>query len=149
MPYPSQIDADSILVAARDAIELEGVSNLSLNKLAATMGVKASSLYRYYKNKTALLQAINQQTVYQLFEALAPALEHGASAVERLTHGAKLYMDFAIANPQVYGMVFTNTIDDLRPNPDENVQLVLPYQQLFAEICGEAHSLAALRGYLA
>ncbi|MEM6280934.1 MAG: TetR/AcrR family transcriptional regulator [Chloroflexota bacterium] len=149
MPYPSQIDADSILKVARNAIEADGVGNLSLNKLAAAMGVKAASLYRYYDNKAALLKAINQQTIQRLFAALEPALDSSSATIEQLMMGAKLYRAFALDNPQTYGMLFTNTIDDLRPDPEENVRLILPYQQLFADLCGDVNALAALRGYLA
>ena len=39
MPYPSQTNADSIVAAACEIIERDGVEALSLGKLAAALGV--------------------------------------------------------------------------------------------------------------
>jgi AcrR family transcriptional regulator len=149
MPYPPQIDADTILYTAREMIAEHGVDKLSLNKLAKEMGVKAPSLYRYYSSKAALLRAINEDTSFRLFDALSPSL-HKANTqpFDKALEAARLYRRFASENPAVYGMLFTNTIDDLRPDPETNVRLVLPYQELMAKICGETNALMALRGFL-
>jgi AcrR family transcriptional regulator len=149
MPYPSQINAETILETARDMIRTNGVEKLSLNKLAAAMGVKAPSLYRYYRNKAALLQAVNEDTVVRLFQAMNPILEMPGQPVDRIVDAAHRYRSFAHDNAAIYGMLFTNTIDDLRPDPEMNVRMVLPYQSLMATICGEQNALSALRGFLA
>jgi len=84
-----------------------------------------------------------------LFKALNPVLEMSGSPVDQIMEAARRYRTFAHKNAAVYGMLFTNTIDDLRPDPEANVRLILPYQNLMAAICGEQNALAALRGYLA
>lgn len=149
MPYPSQINAETILETARDMITLNGVEKLSLNKLAAAMGVKAPSLYRYYRSKAALLRAINEDTITRLFTTLNPVLEMPIAPTDQVMEAARRYRTFAHANAAVYGMLFTNTIDDLRPDPEASVRMVLPFQALMATLCGEQHALAALRGFLA
>ncbi len=149
MPYPSQLDADAILNTARAMIEAGGVGSLSLNKLAKAFKVSTPSLYRYYDSKAALLRAVNADTVQRLFDALAPALDADAPPTEKALRVAMRYRAFAAAHPLAYGLVFTNTIDNLRPDEAENVRLVRPYQQLMAQISGEAASLVATRGYLA
>ncbi len=63
MPYPSQIDRDKIIQQAAAMTATDGVDNLSLHKLAAALGVKAPSLYRYVSNKTELIQAVNLATL--------------------------------------------------------------------------------------
>ncbi len=130
-------------------IEGEGVEQLSLNKLAAALNVKAPSLYRYYRNKAALLRAVNEHTTQRLFDAIATDQGGSAPPTEKIMRVAGRYRQFAHTNPATYGLLFTNTIDDLRPDPDENVRLVLPYQALIGQISGAADSLAATRGFLA
>lgn len=148
MPYPSQINADAVLRQAVQLIESDGIEQLSMSKLAGALDVTAASLYRYFRNKAALLRAVNSDTTRRLFAALDDAPRH-ASPAETLLAIAQAYRTFAHANPATYGMLFTNTIDDLRPDPDENVRFVLPYQQIMAQLTGDAKSLAALRGFLA
>jgi AcrR family transcriptional regulator len=149
MPYPSQINAETILKVARDMIRTNGVEKLSLNKLAAAMGVKAPSLYRYYSSKAVLLRSVNEDTIIRLFSNLNSVLELPISPTDQILEAARRYRHFAHDNASVYGMLFTNTIDDLHLDPDTNVRLVLPYQNLMASICGEQNALAALRGFLA
>ena len=147
MPYPSKISMEAIVEAARSLIETNGVDGVWVNPLADKLEVKPPSLYRYVKNKAELLRAVNEQTFAGLFEALAPALESSGSAEECLVAAAHTYRAFARANPVTYGLVFSNTLPELRPDPA--VHMVLPYQALVAQISGEANSLPALRGLLA
>ena len=147
MPYPTQVDAEKIVVKARELIEAGGVDGLSLHKLAAELGVKAPSLYRYFADKLALLRAVNDETSRRLFAAIATALEAASTdAASRLLTVALAYRDFAHANPVTYGLLFSNTIAELRPDEAVQVQRVLPLQALMAEVSGEGESLAALRG---
>jgi AcrR family transcriptional regulator len=130
-------------------IEAEDVDHLSLNKLSESLSVKTPSLYRYFKSKTALLRAINEETTYLLFKQLYTALDADGTASQRLMNAAHAYRQFAHAHPATYGLVFTNTIAELRPDEQQNEQAVLPVQAVMAQISGETDSLPALRGLLA
>lgn len=149
MPYPSQINTERVLNAACDMIEADGADKLSLNRLASHMGVKAPSLYRYYQNKSELLRAVNSNTQTRLFDALAPALDHPGDTTERIVVASRLYRAFAFENPHLYGLLFTNTVDGIAPDAISSVKLITPYQALIGQLCGDADSLAALRGWLA
>lgn len=149
MPYPSQISYESIVSTARTMIEADTLDRLSMNKLAAKLGVKTPSLYRYVRNRVDLLRAINEETQTALFEAVEPALNSEGTAKERLMAMADAYWEFAHEHPATYGMLYTNTIDELRPNIEEAEKVIVVYQNLLAEICGQDKSQAALRGLLA
>ncbi|MCC7450570.1 MAG: helix-turn-helix transcriptional regulator, partial [Anaerolineae bacterium] len=73
MPYPSQVDRQSIIDKARELIEAEGIENLSLGRLATALGVKAPSLYRYVDSKTELLRAVNLMTTQGLVSTIREA----------------------------------------------------------------------------
>ncbi len=150
IPYPTQVTREQIVQQAHDMIEAEGVAALSLAKLAAAFGIKAPSLYRHVGNKIGLLRAVNLLTTQNLFVAMHEA-EKGASIdpTLRLLAIFQAYRKYAHNNPNSYQLAMTNQDDELRPDENVLVQMVLPIQSLMAEISGEANALAALRGALA
>lgn len=149
MPYPAQINRETVIAAARDLIESEGMAQVSLSRLADNLGVRTPSLYRYVENKTALLRAVNEATFRGLFAAITPLLDTPGTANQRIMAIAVAYRAYAHRHPVTYGLAYTNTIAELRPDPAEQEQAVLPFQALLAEISGESDSLPALRGLLA
>ena len=150
MPYPSQIDADSIVAAACEIIERDGVEALSLGKLAEALGVRAPSLYRYFENKAALLQAVNLRTLEALFVAFDEALSGGGlDPIGRLRSVAQAFRAFAHRHPRRYVLAMTAEVAVTRPDENLLVEMILPIQAIMAELTGEAASLSALRGFLA
>jgi AcrR family transcriptional regulator len=150
MPYPSQVDRQQIVVAAREIIAAQGIEALTLGRLAADLGVKAPSLYRYVANKTALLQAVNLDTLNRLFTVLDEAQQTAlANPQARLRAVAAAYRGFAHANPHTYRLAMATSDDELRPDEDLLVQMIQPIQRLTAELVGQVRSLTALRGLLA
>lgn len=150
MPHPSKISRDLIVQTARAMIEAEGMERLSINVLADALGVKTPSLYRYFEaGKTGLLRAVNADTFAGLFRALEPALTASGTPEDRVLAVALAYRRYAHDNPITYGLAYTNTIPELRPDEADQERAVLPYQALMAVIAGEADSLPALRGLLA
>ncbi len=146
MPYPAQINRDALVARAREMIEAEGVEGVSLHKLAAALGVKAPSLYRYFASKTDLLREVNLQTARQMVGMMEQAAATNGDARARMIAMAKACRDFGYANPMTYRLAFTNTNPNLRPDDAVLEALAIPLQQVMAEISGEEYSLAALRG---
>ncbi len=144
MPYPSQVNVDTIVAKAREMIEVEGVEALSLSKLATALNIKAPSLYRYFDSKNALLRALNGDTAMRLTETMRAAAE--TQHDNPLLGMALAYHEFARANPAAYQLAFSSANDDLRPDEQMLEQLALPLQAAMASISGEADSLTALRG---
>jgi AcrR family transcriptional regulator len=147
MPYPARIDRDTIVATAADLIAQHGVEWLSLAKIARVLGVRAPSLYRHVGSRAELLRAVNLQTNAALTAALRAAAEQPTGDPhDRLMQMARAYRAFAHDHPAIYGLAFTNTLSDLRPDEDALEQLALPLQAQMAAISGEADSLPALRG---
>ncbi|MAS35060.1 MAG: hypothetical protein CL610_13705 [Anaerolineaceae bacterium] len=149
MPYPAKVSPESIVQTARAMIEAEGVERLLLNQLADKLGIKPPSLYRHVSSKTDLLRMVNEDTFAGIFRAIQPALDRPGTPQERIMAMAMAYRQYAHEHPITYGLAYTNTIPELRPDEAQQEQAVLPYQALVAEITGEAQSLPALRGLLA
>lgn len=146
MPYPGKLSRESIVQAAREMIEAEGMERLSINVLAEKLGVKTPSLYRYVGDKTGLLRAVNEDTVAGLLAALGEALNGPGTAEARLLAVALAYRQYAHEHAIAYGLAFTNTIPELRPDEAEQERGALPLQALMAQVSGDPDSLPALRG---
>jgi AcrR family transcriptional regulator len=145
-PFPSRISLQHIVDEAITLIEAEGTEKLSVNTLAQRLGVKTPSLYRYVSSKADLLRAVNQATSRDLIAALHAPLAAPADPETQIMQVCHAYRAFAHRRPITYGLLFTNTIPELRPDPDEQESGALPLQALVAEITGQPHSLPALRG---
>lgn len=149
MPYPSQIDRDKIIQQAAVMTAAEGVDKLSLHKLAAALGVKAPSLYRYVGNKTELIRAVNLATLEEMFAMMDKAASTSSGEPEEKLLAIFLaYRAFAHANPRRYMLAYHEN-DEYRSDEDLLVQMVLPVQGIMADLTGEERSLTALRGALA
>lgn len=150
MPYPSQVTSEKIIAKAWQMIESDGINQLSLSKLAASLGVKAPSLYRHVGSKAGLLQGVNLYTSQQLIGTLnETAVQSSGSPHEQIAALLLAYRSFAHAHPNCYILAFTNSDDNLRPDEDLLEQMVLPIQELMTAVSGSENSLAALRGAMA
>ena len=77
-----------------------------MRSVAELVGVTTPSIYRHFKDKEDLMDAVCEE----VFETLAAALEQAAasakSPLERLFAQGRAYLDFALANPEEYRIVF-------------------------------------------
>lgn len=149
-PYPAQTDRSTIIETARNLIERDGVESLSLAKVAAEFGIKAPSLYGHIRSKSALLQAVIEQTYQRLFDAYDQALaQSGTDPVEQLLNLSLAQRRFAHENPHTYNLAYATQDPELRANPEMLLERAVALQKIMAKVSGEADSLTALRGSLA
>lgn len=149
-PYPVQTDRQTIIETARELIERDGVESLSLARLAAELGIKSPSLYRYFKSKNDLLQTVIEQTFRRLFQTYQETMSSTTEAPEeRLKALFHTHRSFAHANPNTYILAYTTTDPELRTDPVYLEGQAINIQRIMAQISGEERSLDALRGALA
>jgi AcrR family transcriptional regulator len=103
---------DEIRATAWKQIGEMGAGSLSLRAIAREMGMTAPALYRYYKDRDALVTAL----LIDAFTAFSTTLEAGrdSCAVEdhagRVSAMCKAYFDWAAQNPQRYALLFGTPI---------------------------------------
>ena len=148
MPYPAKTDLGTIVTAARELIERDGIDQLSLGGLASELSIKPPSLYRHVAGKSEVVRAVNERTFTNLFAAYDAALgETGNDAEAQLWAIFRAHRAFAQTNPATYDLAFSSP--GQRGDEQTLVRLVLPVQKIMAEFTGQAQSLSALRGALA
>lgn len=101
-----------LLAAALSQIEAEGMASLSLRALARLAGVSAAAPYRHFDSKRTLLAALAQQGFEGLGQQLILARDAQTGSNERFLAVGLAYVEFAVANPTSYHLMFGSVIDD-------------------------------------
>ena len=80
-------------------LESGGPAAVALNAIARELGVSGPALYRYFKNRDALLTAL----VFDAYEDLAAALDPSTD----LESFARAYREWALAQPHRYRLLYS------------------------------------------
>jgi len=107
---PKTSDAE-VVRAARRLIERDGEAALSMQAVAAAVGVRAPSLYKRFATRDALLEAVAAQALDELRAALTAAARTRSPALD-LAAMARAYRAFARRSPRLYALVFTGQPPD-------------------------------------
>ena len=126
-----------------------GAASLSLRGIAREMGLTAPALYRYYKDRDALVTAL----LIDAFTAFSDVLEAGRDAFAVDDHAArframcKAYFRWAAQNPQRYALLFGTPIpgylfaEELGPVAQRSFLIL-------QGVIGEAHAAGKITGTL-
>jgi AcrR family transcriptional regulator len=94
----------TVVSAARELIEDEGLEAVSFRRLAQRLGVTAPALYAYVSDKDDLLRSVTANELRSLIARLE-RLE-GEPPVESIRRFCHLYIDYAVAHPELYKTLF-------------------------------------------
>jgi AcrR family transcriptional regulator len=132
---------ETLMDAAVRHVAAEGTEKLSLRALARECGVSATAPYRHFPSKRCLLAAIATRGFMQLRSHCEQHLDRSASLEEQVLALGRAYVEFAVANPTTYQLMFGSVIEDfseyemLANAADESYALVL---SVLDEVC-KAH----------
>ena len=90
------------LLAERD---VEGVS---LREMARDVGVSATSVYRHFPDKAALMRALAREGLDRLAGAQRDAAS-GKQGPASFAATGRAYVRFALANPALFRLIFTSS----------------------------------------
>lgn len=137
---------EEIKATAWRQIAETGASGLSLRWIAREMGMTAPGLYRYFKDRDALVTAL----LMEAFDSFALALESARDAapndsVERFRQMSRAYFGWGSENPQKYNLLFGSPIhgyvfaEELIPTAQKSFFVLLG-------ILAQAHAAGKLSG---
>ncbi|WP_308082935.1 TetR/AcrR family transcriptional regulator [Streptomyces sp. NK15101] len=112
-----RLSRERVLAAALEVVDHEGLSALSMRRVAAELDVEAMALYRYAPSKDALLDGLVEQLYTELHEDLAREepvpLGQAAELPEwraELRRGACALYRIALAHPHVVPLLATRLL---------------------------------------
>lgn len=149
---------EAVLDSAMRLLAEDGLSGLTLAKLAAREGLVPAALYRYFPSKDALIAAMQRRTVKQLHARLAEHLRELEPAVARLDAKAQalarllslggFYVEVSEAAPEAFYLVQA-LLGDPRPLvSDEDAALTAPFLVALLADVGELFAAAERVGAL-
>jgi AcrR family transcriptional regulator len=107
MQERAALDQPRIVEAAIRYIDEHGLRDLTMRRLGGYLGVEGMALYRYLPGREALLDAVVERVVDELYADPEVHLEAHAGWVDylqRLAHGLRR---IALAHPEVFPLVAT------------------------------------------
>lgn len=106
--------AEILRVASALARE-KGLSGWTLRDLARQLGMAAPSLYSYYASKDALYDAMFAQGYRELLAIEVPL---GRDVREQMSLGARIFVEFSLADPVRHQLLFLRTIPGFEPSAE-------------------------------
>ena len=119
-----------ILGAAWELAQEQGLAEFTLRDVADRVGMRAPSLYTHFESKHAIYDAMFGQA-WRDFEQVALAElaqlpPDPRAAVRRM---ARVFFDFAIANPARHQLMNQRTIPGFEPSPESYAPAVRVFKQ--------------------
>lgn len=82
--------------------------SLSLRELARSVGVSATSVYRHFPDKEALMTALALEGLAELGKAQREASEAVGGGTAGFKETGRAYVRFALANPALFRLIFAS-----------------------------------------
>lgn len=127
-----------ILAAAWELASEKGLADFTLRDLAARVGMRAPSLYSHFESKNAIYDAMFGQA-WSDYEQVVLREQPGLPATPReaVVHVARVFFDFAVANPARHQLMNQRMIPGFEPSAESYapaVRVLEAGRQLFLDL---------------
>jgi AcrR family transcriptional regulator len=144
MPTPDRTSITEIVAAAREILEAQGHTGLTMQAVADRVGVRAPSLYKRVRNRDDLVRLVTEATIEDLAHRLH-AIPVSPDARTDLGELARAFRAFAHARPTAYRLIFGWGPVTTPPDPDLLAHAAAPVLRIAADLAGSEHALEAAR----
>ncbi|MBS4075163.1 WHG domain-containing protein [Ameyamaea chiangmaiensis] len=104
--------AASLLAEGLRALDAQSAETISLRALARAVGVSATSVYRHFPDREALLSALAREGARRLSRAQREAFERAGGGRPGFAATGRAYVRFALANPSLFRLIFTAALTE-------------------------------------
>ena len=109
---------NALIEAGADILSKEGVSALSLRKVAQQAGVSHAAPYAHFADKQALIAAISTEGYKKLYEQIAQVAEqYRSDPLRRLVESSWAYVQFALDEPDHFKVTLSGMIEKEQDYP--------------------------------
>jgi AcrR family transcriptional regulator len=133
---------ERILEEAIETVQKHGVEGVTMRSLAEKLGYSPAAIYLHFQSKRELLKDLALEGFDRLAEAVEPSLRLAESA-DAILEGARRYIEFGLANPEIYRLMFQDT--SIRALTPEEVVHRSRVWNLFRDAHTRAIAAGALR----
>jgi len=148
MPTPPRTSLDEIVRAGRAILDADGMDALTMQRVAAAVGVRAPSLYKRVRDRDALVRLIAEDVVADLGTTLSGAATSGDPRADlRAIAGA--FRAWAHRHPGGFALLFARLPDAWRLEPSAGSSALDAMFRTVAALAGPDHVLEAARTVVA
>lgn len=95
----------AILNAAKELFVERGYEKVNIRNIADKIEYSPGKIYLHFKDKDEILFEVHEMAFQQLFDVFQQVAQEGGP-VEKVRNIGKAYLDFALANPDLYDLMF-------------------------------------------
>ena len=144
MPAPPRTSLEEIVIAGRAILDAEGLDRLTMDRVAAAVGVRGPSLYKRVRDRGELIHLIANASAADLADLVDRAATTGDPRRD-LRAMVDALRAFAHAKPASYGLLFARLPDAWRPDRELIERAIEPLFRTVADLSGQEHELEAAR----
>lgn len=145
VPAPSRTSVDAVVRAGAAILDERGPDGLTMQAVAAAVGVRAPSLYKHVDGRDALVRLIVEAAADDLGERLAAAAPDGGDPAAGLRAAADAVRAFAHERPAAFRLVFAPGPEPQRPGREALARASATVLRLAGELAGPDAALPAAR----
>jgi AcrR family transcriptional regulator len=149
MPAPARTSSDRILAAARAILEEDGLDGVTMQAVAARVGVRAPSLYKRVADRAALIKGIADAVTEDLRRTIVPDATTETEPSDQLRAIAHRYRAFVGANRHGYGLLFAPLPPEMAPDASALAAVGRPIVETMSVLTGGSGALEAARTMVA
>lgn len=148
---------NALINAGVEILAKDGVSGLSLRKVAGRAGVSHSAPYSHFADKQALIAAISTEGFRQLYERMsAVAEEYKTTPLMQLIEVAWAYVQFALDDRDRFKVMFSGVLEKEKEYSEfvaesqrnfQLVKMIVEANQVAGVLRSGASDLAALSAW--
>ena len=142
----TEIRQEQIVAAALELIAAEGIYALSIAGIAERVGIVPSALYRHFKSKDDVLDAVLELLSNRLLGNVAQARKEAPQALHRLKSLLMRHAHMLSENRAIPHIVFSDGIYTGHPERKAKVaQIITTYLEKIQEIIEEGRQACTVR----
>jgi AcrR family transcriptional regulator len=145
VPTPARTSIEEIVGAARDILDADGQTGLTMQAVAARVGVRSPSLYKHVRSRDDLVGLVATSVAQELAARLGAIGGDAGDPRGQLIELAHLLRRFAHAQPEQYRLLFAPASEASRATPEALASSVAPLIDITTRLAGRGQALEAAR----
>lgn len=148
MPTPARTSVEAIVLAGRSLLEEGGLDALTMQAVAARVGVRPPSLYKRVRDRPDLIRLVIEDLWREFATVMDAAAATGEPSAD-LRALAHAFRAFANERPEGFGLLFVRLPPQAAPDPGVYARASGPLLQALVPLVGADDALPAARTFTA
>jgi AcrR family transcriptional regulator len=142
-----QAAIDEIKTVAWEIANEYGMDDMTVNGIARRMGMTPPAFYSYFKSRDELIKALVIDSYRSFRQALKTARDSvpESDAAGRLYHVFVAYREWAITNPNLFGLFAGRTVHGFDPPEQEVVEEAEKVYDMFSDLYNDAWQRGSIK----